>query len=640
MDLKKDETKEIEYETFIVGALLKFNMIDNFDFSLLARDFIKECDIKYTGLWYESPNQFGKYIETLQNGTIRLKTGFSLDTFIKKENQTLREKFLEIAGDTVNNYFNNLDMVKYKQKKEVYFLEKKDNVLKNANVLLISDVQDDYDELIKYGFKNINYFKSIIRAIQYFKKYPEEIDNYHIIIKGNQKAQRYCFECKFELDTEFKRLVRERIPVFSLYRYDYGDYFKLSSFMTDNYNHRSWDVLEYDYTRFYDRLLENILINHLLEKIDSKDFHLIKDYINPNRILLPTKKSDLKILYLNGLCIVDYTQRVASELGLSIDFRNDNNYSLEKHVIKNLGNYDIIIVNSRYSGNIINMNFESTEQCKDTGRDLTLLVSQEEIYYDVDRDLANGIYFEYVFGGNYAPDYGKYSDYVKVLRQPIEVNEQKEYWKENCQSNYSTMKGIIESVVSIYNQILLDNKQSGIKDLNFKSVEKFNQEYDTAYENKIKVREFHLSQINSFDNICNTVSTYLNYRRKGLVFHNPEGLIIMEDEKHIKVENIYNGRVFCTLRFLKDYKKDDYRVFHMETLSKKGYLSSQETVGLYTSNYENMKGIPDRPNEKQMDALNSINKKIDFSLKPVIDDIEKTICDDRNNRSYKKRKYN
>ena len=35
MDLKKDETKEIEYETFIVGALLKFNMIDNFDFSLL-----------------------------------------------------------------------------------------------------------------------------------------------------------------------------------------------------------------------------------------------------------------------------------------------------------------------------------------------------------------------------------------------------------------------------------------------------------------------------------------------------------------------------------------------------------------------------------------------------------------------------
>ena len=114
----------------------------------------------------------------------------------------------------------------------------------------------------------------------------------------------------------------------------------------------------------------------------------------------------------------------------------------------------------------------------------------------------------------------------------------------------------------------------------------------------------------------------------------------MEDEKHIKVENIYNGRVFCTLRFLKDYKKDDYRVFQMESLSKKGYLSSQETVGLYTNNYENMKGIPDRPNEKQMDALNSINKKIDFSLKPVIDDIEKTICDDRNNRSYKKRKYN
>ena len=51
--------------------------------------------------------------------------------------------------------------------------------LNNANVLLISERQEEYDELVKYGFKNIDYFKSLVIADKYFKLHPERLYKYH-----------------------------------------------------------------------------------------------------------------------------------------------------------------------------------------------------------------------------------------------------------------------------------------------------------------------------------------------------------------------------------------------------------------------------------------------------------------------------
>ena len=41
-------------------------------------------------------------------------------------------------------------------------------------------------------------------------------------------------------------------------------------------------------------------------------------------------------------------------------------------------------------------------QCKDTGKELTLFVAQDDFYWGVDSDLADGIKLGYVFGGNYS----------------------------------------------------------------------------------------------------------------------------------------------------------------------------------------------------------------------------------------------
>ena len=59
--------------------------------------------------------------------------------------------------------------------------------------ILSDSIQDDYDELIKYGFKNVDYFKSIVRADKYFAEHPLELQKYHIILKGNQNVHHCCF---------------------------------------------------------------------------------------------------------------------------------------------------------------------------------------------------------------------------------------------------------------------------------------------------------------------------------------------------------------------------------------------------------------------------------------------------------------
>lgn len=136
-EIKKEK---INYEPIIAGALLKFESIDNIDFSLLITDLEDKLNIEVMGSWSYSPNNLGKYIETFDNGTIKLRDGISLDYFIEEENCTLREKLLEVAGNKVANYFNNLDIEKYKTENEKTLKDNKEKVLNEANILLISDI--------------------------------------------------------------------------------------------------------------------------------------------------------------------------------------------------------------------------------------------------------------------------------------------------------------------------------------------------------------------------------------------------------------------------------------------------------------------------------------------------------------------
>ncbi len=373
-----------------------------------------------------------------------------------------------MAGYEVNDYINSLDIEKFKTKKEKTLKDNKEKVLNEANILLILDIQDDYDELIKYGFKNVDYFKSIIRADSYFAKHPKELEKYHIILEGNQNVQQS--EGNVELERIINKMKYEkRILETYLHRYDYPDHMELSTYLQDNMNYRDWHEEELTYHDIFDRIVENMLINHTLEKVDLKniEFVPIQDEINPNRLPLPTIKSNLKILYLdnylgNARNVNGITTRIAEELQLNITFKKDDNSSLGKYVKAHLGDYDIIITSYSYSGNLLNMNVESTEQCKDTGRELTLLASYRSVF-------ENNIRLIYRFGGNLAPNSEKYLESFSVLTQPIETKAECEYQKKYDQIHYSNTKAIIEAIVNFYNQALIKIGKPAISDIDFKT---------------------------------------------------------------------------------------------------------------------------------------------------------------------------
>ena len=638
MKKQTQEKETIAYEPIIAGALLKFKTLGNVDFSLLIEDFEKKTNIEVRGLWYTSQNNLGKYIETLKDRTIKLRDGISLDYFIEEDNCTLREKLQKVAGNVVNSYFNNFDIKKYNQEKENALSSNKKNVLDTANILLISDIQEDYDELIKYGFKNVDYFKSIVRADKYFAEHPEELQKYHIILKGNQNVQHCCFDGDVELDRTIREL-RNKTHVLetSLNRYDYGDHIKLVTYLNDNHNRRSWDTEEQTYTDIFDRIVENTLINHTLDKAGLKDkkFVPIQDYINPNRLPLPAKKSDLKILYLGGVGVNKYANDIAKQLGLNITFKEDNNYSLGRHNKTHLGDYDIIIASRLYSDSLLGMNIESTEQCKDTGRDLTLLVTyDDDSIWQFDEDdisdyqgIGSKIKLNYRYAGNLAIDSECHNKEFRVLRKSADFVSEDEEHRKYYESGIACTSGIIGASINVYNNALLQMNKTSISDLDIKSAEEFDKEYEVADKKEEERKEAALAPIRSFDSIRYAVSSYLNYRKKGLISQLPEGLKITEGKNGIKVENIYQGRTFCTITFPKEYKQKNLRIFEIQTLSKKGNLSAPETIGLYTRKYENLESVPNRPDERQANALLSIDKKINVSLSPLNDEAWHKQCE-------------
>lgn len=616
--------KEITYEQIIAGLLAKIDRIDNLDFSLLIEDFKKKTKIELEGLLYYVPN-IGKYIKVHENWIITLKEGITLEDLIENENCSVKEKFLEVAGVEVKEYLKTLNSENYKQAKNKLLLENKEKVLKKANVLLISDIEEDYKSMLEYGFQNIDYFRSIIRADNYFKKHPKQLEKYQIVIRGNQNVQRYGSYENVELERKIDTLrVKENILDISLQNYPFFGGITYVTYLDDRINFKNWRVNEDSYFAVFDRIIENTLINHVMrnKKIDYQKFREYVDYVNPNRMILPMTKKNLKILYLGSDFENAYREEIAQTLGLNITFREDDNLSLGKNVKTHLGDYDIIIASHIYSGNILSMANESTEQCKDTGRRLTLLVTYKTegtLQIDEDDDwsygaIGNKVEINYIYGGDDRPDGKIHKKEFKVAIENGAVIGNKNPYFRGC---YANMRSIIEASVYAYNDALLKN-QLKILDLDFKTPEEYNKEYTLREEQEELRKENVLAPINAFDEIKKIVSTYLFYLRNHLIKEELTDLRIIESEKEIRIENIYNRKVICTMTLPKEVSIHNIRICDIQSLSKKGVLLEPERVGIYTKKYDGIKDIPKKINEKQEGVLSSIQKKVKKVLEPIV----------------------
>ena len=636
----------IDFERVVAGALLKFGELDNLDISLILEDMRASNFKNILHVFHYQYEYLYRYIKSFKDGRIVLNKETSLDDFIEEKNCTVRERLEEVAGEVINNYFSKIDVEKFKKKKEELLLNQKENLLNEANVLLISDIEEDYDELKKYGFKNIDRFKSIVRADNYFEKYPKELEKYHIILTGNQEVEKGLFISNhFALKNKLYDLRNKSHVIFTpFHKYHDSDKEEFVVYLSDFENFRNWDTRESTYTEVFDKIVESAIINRTLEKVNLKDnkYQPIQDFVNPNRLPLPRKKTDLKILYLDAINVFESADEIANELGLNVTFKEDNNSGLERHVISNLSDYDIIIASSTYSRSILEMNNECAEQSKDTGRELTLLVAYKNnsIYSFGDyKGIGDKVDLGYVYGGMNYKDQEEQSITFRVLRYPdggLGVDQVTDY----KQSERREMQSILEQSVYLYNEILLKTGNPGLVDLDFKTAKQYEEEYAKVEEEYAKIEKEKkladnkaIEEIQNFDSLRYYALNYLKYKNDGLMNVNLDGVKIAQNSENTRVEIGYQGRVMCAITFANRYNEEKIRVFSIQTLNNKGNLSSPETVGLYTKKYENLNTTPKRPDERQMKAILSIKKKLGVLEEPL-----KNIYLDKSRYDFRKNK--
>lgn len=663
---EEEGREEVEFRQFLAGALLAFDKLDYIDLSMLVDEFESQENAWVSGYFstgsLPEPIKYGYFIHQ-KDGTIKYSgeyvndsyNEYNLETIIKGDGRRIRDVLEEIAGERICNFFKNINKEEFEKRKQEQIVEYKARALEETNILLISGNELEYKKLKEYGFKNIDWFDSILNADKYFLEHPEELDKFHIILKGDYPKRSEWSFLKSKLSCQG---IRFGIGTFlvSDFLISLDKKQCLCGYGYDEKGSRDLAIEDVSFEEYFDFLIGNLYINRLLErhKIPEQEFKQHEEYDNPDRLPLPTKKQDIKILYCPTIRTSIADLNVCKDLGLNVTILADNNITLDKILKESLGDYDIIILSDIYSRSLLSWNKECTAQCRNTGRDLAMLVTYKDdgirLYDEINgygKECGVIVELAYDFGGRLAPSYKKHQQTFSLLKQDFEVTDEeiaekefaygtKKSQIESVRMKKTSTSGILQAVVNIYNQTLLDNKKDGITDLNLKDTEELNKEFETFREAEKAKVEAEMEPIRVFNALALLAKRYLTYKNKGFLSKKPNGLIITEDEKTIKVSNVVNDRIMCTVIFSQEYFKYGYsvihttpetewiRIFEVQTLTKKGSLSLPQRVGVYISKFEQVPDVPPRPDEKQANALYATLKKIQAVLVPMLSEAQES----------------
>lgn len=449
------------YSQVIAGALLSFDTIDNRDIGLLIHNIENKLDAIVVGSLGNLTEGLSRLIEFgKDDGKISLKkTQRALlkldDDIYHKLGNNVKEILKKEAGPDILKYFEVPPVVSYKtQKRELVSLYKK-QLPEQARVLLISESQEDYDDLVRRGFKNINWFKSVVRADKYFEQNPNKLENHDIIIFGDRSVIGLQFGL---VDRIWEMAKRRRTAVVSAERKYYEYLGKIPIWIYNSTASSGKYLRATDSNGVYSAIIECALTNCILDgdNKNNADFEIISDNVNPKVLPLPTKVPNIKILYLtnSGKANIKLVSDCIKKMGLNVEVIQDGDTALLS-VQEKLGDYDIIIASSHYSQHLLGMVGESKEQCKDTGRQKVLLATygvtpKSSIYYD-----ENGNRISVSDASEIALDYVSYGS------KPIEVAFMIPCGENNSPNSKieDNTKAIIDTAIDAYRGALKDQNE-------------------------------------------------------------------------------------------------------------------------------------------------------------------------------------
>lgn len=269
------QNKVITYEQFIAGALQKFDVIDNVDMSILVQGIKNKLGVNFVGPWNcPIPGfELSRVIEyNLNKGSVGWSEKFEKikkyriteDYVISKESikKSLRERLKAIAGEEVICYFAPLYMKTYEKQKENEIKRYQEQLTQHANVLLISELQEDYGDLVKMGFTRINWFKSGVGASEYIEQNPNTLKGHNIIILSR--------ECALNLKPEtielINKVVKENnISLIQIDREAFEYLQKIGVWIYDSIVGKYKQLYVEDINALYNAIAECALTNQLID---------------------------------------------------------------------------------------------------------------------------------------------------------------------------------------------------------------------------------------------------------------------------------------------------------------------------------------------------------------------------------------
>lgn len=460
-----------------------------------------------------------------------------------------------------------------------------------ANVLLLSDESFEYQTLKNAGYKNVFWFKSILRAYEYFKAREEELEKFDIILMGSSSLtniEDYKFKSIF-----YRAINGEKsVPYMCFF----------SSFYEKQDELKEFYISHPDLTRngVSKEHFLSVLRDSIPEELRGEKIELPE--IEEKKIELPKTRADVKVLFMGYLINEELVKQFFEEAGFtSYEFIRSGNFTLRDNV-ERFADYDLIVADLGFNGNLTSLGDEFQDYMKDKGKSIYLAVYN----FDHKKDCLSHYY-------------------VKGL--PTE-NPQNETFVEfdSVDDENNALKdimGIVINMYTTYNKNIGDGGYPDKEELEAKykrqSAELL-EKNKKAFDNMEKVKYIRLM-------LAKYCRFYCKDQKFGRMLSNLNGLKVKELQDGASVAFLVENKEAVRITFNDNENTDNKGSclhFHLEYLMENGKGMRSPIKRTCTSSYC-ADNAADYPSDEEMRKVNVVYNRIKQNLQPIIDKIDHMI---------------
>ena len=469
-----------------------------------------------------------------------------------------------------------------------------------ANILLLSDKECEYQTLVNAGYKNVFWFKSSLRAYEYFKTRENDLKKFDVILMGSRAIAHFDrgkYGRPFSNVTFYSGEV-EKMSFFA----GYSEEEERMLYWISYPNVTSVGVSEEEFLSILDNVIPDKLKGEVIEIPEVKY----------EEIILPKKRDDVKVLFMGYERNRDLVESVFQDAGfINFEFIKSTNFSLEENVDK-LSNYDLVVVDQLYNGKLSLMGDEFQDYMKDKGK---------IIYFDVYK-------FRYK-----SSETNEFSTTGFITEDPSDKRTVRFKSMESEDDALRDLMGIVINGYCYFNHNMGDGGYPNKDDLN----QKYEERHNVLREEERKGTD-RICELAMLQRYLNDYRTYVN---RGIKMPKLENIKIDVLQDGVSVAFLVGNREGARITF-KDEDKRPMRWcdrFYLEYLSEKGKLLPARMRRYYFEYYDPSLKIENLASEEEMKKVDAIYNRVCEVLKPVIDkmkDKERA----KEEQEYKKKKYN